>query len=73
MMRKESVMSSRGVPELKWAISLDLEMILTIFIGRIQISEKSSVVVQCWFVSTSFGCEDAVVDDSVLNEESHLV
>ena len=41
----------------------------TIFVCEIQVAVESSIMVEAGIVATLFGCEDAIVDISVLREE----
>ena len=43
----------------------------TIFVREIQVPVESSILVEAWIVAALFGCEDAIVDFSVLQEEQN--
>ena len=43
----------------------------TIFVCKIQVAVESSIMVQAGIVATLVGCEDAIVDISVLQEEKN--
>ena len=43
----------------------------TILICKIQVAVESSIMVEARIVATSFGCKDAIVDISVLQEEKN--
>ena len=44
---------------------------LTIFVCEIQIAVEGSIMVEAGIVPTVFGCEDAIMDVSVLQEEEN--
>ena len=44
---------------------------LTIFVREIQVAVESSIMVEAGIVAALFGCEDAIVDFSVLQEEKN--
>ena len=43
----------------------------TIFVCEIQVAVESSIMVEAGIVAALFGCEDAIVDISVLQEEKN--
>ena len=43
----------------------------TIFVREIQVAVESSIMVEAGIVAALFGCEDAIVDFSVLQEEKN--
>ena len=45
---------------------------LTIFICKVQVAVQSPIMVEARIIAALFGCEDAIMDDSILEKEESL-